>query len=128
MKKLFAFSILILLGIFPPKVNAFDWVVPPTGLEIGLGAWAETALTLDVSTSLYMSRHYNLYREINPLLGPAPTPGVYYAVWGGMTVLNLAVLFSPLPHWVKDTVFFGEGGIETWAVANNLSIGLHFAW
>ena len=105
----------------------------PTPLELSviddaLAVWGELAMTGDVSTSLYMTPRYNRFREANPLLGPAPPAGTYYMVWGGMTALNAVVLLAPLPHWFKETFFFGEGSIETGVVAHNLSGGLHFSF
>ena len=123
MKTLVSLVLFIVLSL-PVRAYALDL----SAWDIGLGAWAETALTLDISTSLWMTQHYGTYHEINPIYGKHPSPELYYGIEAGGTALNLILLFSPAPHWLKDTLFFGEAAMETGVVANNLAIGLHFSY
>ena len=100
----------------------------PTIIDGILYTWAETVMSMDISTSLDIAQNPGKFSEMNPLIGQHPSVNTYYGIWGGMTALNTLLLFLPLPHWMADTFWIGEGSIETVTVEHNLAIGLHFRY
>jgi len=116
--------IIIIMVLIPVGGQAADkWSSQDIALEgVYLGL-----MVLDWGTTLDIAERPREYREFNPFLGAHPARAqvnVYFLASG---ILHVGIThFLPAkcrPYWQAVTI-----GISGASVANNLSIGLKFAW
>ena len=92
-----------------------------TPTEIVMGATFVTMMWIDAGQTKEFTKHEG-HQEGNPILGAHPSEGAINA-YTALTSLSILTVSHFLPHKWRKVLLLGGIGVQTWAIAHNLSMG-----